>query len=93
MAGMILKRIFEFTESSKNVHGQLLRYEFYFEAYNDKYYDGAVFILIRRIDFPAEWRHGLNIKDGSIQYLSGWPSMSNEAKDYMDRVYKLKMFW
>jgi hypothetical protein len=85
---------FEFP--GKNIHGQLLRYEFEFESYEfnkDAYYDAAVWIRIYRLDIPAKWNMVVFIKDAQFQWLPVWPEISDEAKNYISRIYKQKAFW
>jgi hypothetical protein len=84
---------FEFSELEKNIHNQLLKYEFRFESYYDKYYDAVVHIRIIRTDFPAAWSRSVNIKDSKFEWLPTWPPMSPEAEQYIERIYKLRLFF
>ena len=87
--------MFEFAESEKNKHNQLLRYEFDFESYVDKYYDAVVKIKIILVDndTPAYWWRAVNIKNGEFEWVPTWPPMSNEAQHYVERIYKLRVFF
>lgn len=85
--------MFEFSESEKNIHGQLLKYEFSFESYEDKYYDAVVHLTIIRIDFPASWTRTVTIKDSKFDWLATWPPMSDDAKNYVSRIYSMRAFW
>ena len=76
------------------IDGRLLEYQFHFEPFEEEaYYDAKAVIRIVRVDYPAYWNVNVDIKDGIILWGFEWPPISDEAKNFINRVYKLKAFW
>lgn len=79
---------FEFADDHPSTSNYQLEYEFHFEL-------NMIHIKVISMDkqYPAYWQCKFYLTDHKIGWLPVHPQISQEAQEYMQRIYDLRVFW